>query len=330
LKEIEVLYLSEDDVKSSGLTMDKCIELVEEVFVADGRGQVVVPAKLFLDMRDFGYSCDGDVMPAYVNNICGVKWIGGNPENYKLELPYLFSILILNDPKTFKPLAIMSSNWLTAMRTGAATAVAAKYLAPKHAENVCIIGAGLQGKYQLLALNEVLRIKKVNVFDVRKRVKENYVKEMSEKTGLEIRAAKSIKDAVSKAHVIITATTANKDLIKTNWVKNEGQFICSIGTFRELGYTIIKSMDKIVVDHLEQAKHTGTLAEWFSKKMLSDEDVYAELGHIVAAEKIGRESETEKILCVLTGMGSEDILMGYRIYKIAMSKKIGQLLKWPF
>ncbi|MGB9622632.1 MAG: ornithine cyclodeaminase family protein [Candidatus Bathyarchaeia archaeon] len=329
MTEIKVLYLSEKDVKSTGVTIKDCIEIIEEVLKAHADGKVIVPPKLFLDMRDFGFPSDGDVMPAYVlsGNICGVKWIGGSPENHKLGLPYLFSVLILNEPRTFRPLAIMSANLLTAMRTGAATAVAAKYLAPDHAENVCIIGAGLQGRYQLLALNEVLKIKKVKVFDIEEKVRENYIKEMSEKICAKIEEAKSIKDAADEADVIITATTANEDLIKENWI-NKPCFVCSIGTFRELGIEFIRSMDKIIVDHLEQAKRTGTLMYWFSKGMLSEGDIYAELSHVVEC-KAERESQDERILAVLTGMGSQDVSLARYIYGIAKKKKIGQLLKWP-
>ena len=328
----DVLYLSESDVKSLGFTMRECIEVMEEVFNAHGNGRAIVPTKLFLDLRKFGYTCDGDVMPAYIDSCkaCGMKWIGGNPQNYKLGLPYLFSVLILNDPRTFQPLAIISANWLTALRTGAVTAVIARHLAPSRTENVCIIGAGLQGRYQLLGLNEVLKIANVTVFDIRKEAEDAYVREMSERTGLNVVAARSIQEAVSEADVIITATTANEDLVEAGWMRREGYLLCSIGTYRELGYETIKAMDKVIVDHRGQAKITGTLAYWFSKGMLTDEDVYAELGEIVSGKKAGRESDAEKILCVPTGMGSQDLAVAQRIYEMAKRRNVGQWLKWTF
>ncbi|MEM2913896.1 MAG: ornithine cyclodeaminase family protein, partial [Candidatus Bathyarchaeia archaeon] len=164
------------------------INIVEAAFLAHEKGKDVLPPKLFLDMRPFGYNCDGDVMPAYVDSdkVCGVKWIGGSIDNYKLNLPYLFSIIILNDPKTFIPMAIISGNLLTGMRTGAATAVAVKYLTNKNSSNVFIVGAGFQSKYQLLALREVLKIEKVKVFDIRKSVQEKFIKDMNENADLEI------------------------------------------------------------------------------------------------------------------------------------------------
>lgn len=324
----EILYLSESDVEHTNITMKQVINIVEEAFLAHEKGRDVLPPKLFLNMRSFGYNCDGDAMPAYVDlyKVCGIKWIGGSIDNYKSNLPYLFSIIILNDPKTFIPMAIISGNLLTGMRTGAATAVAAKYLTNKDLNNVFMVGAGFQSKYQLLALREVLKIEKVKVFDIRKSVQEKFIKDMNENANLEIEGVESIKNGVKDSNVIVTVTTANEGLIKREWFDNDGCLICSLGTFQELDYGLITSMDKIIVDNREQVKYTGTLATFFSKGTMSDKDIYAELGEIMASKKVGRESKTEKILCVLTGYASEDISLAFQVYKMAKAKGIGRIL----
>ncbi|MEM2913897.1 MAG: hypothetical protein QXH91_00640, partial [Candidatus Bathyarchaeia archaeon] len=121
--------------------------------------------------------------------------------------------------------------------------------------------------------------------------------------------------------------TANEGLIKKEWFDNDdGCLICSLGTFQEVDYDLITSMDKIIVDNREQVKYTGTLATFFSKGMLSDKDIYAELGEIMALKKVGRESKTEKILCVLTGYASEDISLAFQVYKMAKARGIGRML----
>lgn len=152
--------------------MKEVIKLIEEVFKAHGEGNVFVPAKISLDMELFSeFKTWGNAMPAYFPSwkICGIKWIGGNFENPERHmLPSILGVVVLNDPETFVPLAILSGGWMTAMRTGAATAVAVRCLAKKDSKTACIVGAGYQGRYQLLALNEVLDLYEVRVNDVDK------------------------------------------------------------------------------------------------------------------------------------------------------------------
>lgn len=312
--------------------MKATIELTEEVLREHALGGTIVPAKIFVDMRDISqHECDADAMPAYVSScdMCGVKWIGASWENLrKYGLPNTFATIILNDPETFAPTAIMGGNWITAMRTGAATAVCAKYLGRKDPERVCIIGAGYQGRYQLLALSEVMEIGEVNVFDIDKDALEQYVKEMGGRTGLKITALSNAKDAMKGAEVVITATSASKPVIGPDWMREDGHLLCSIGTYPELEHGLVKSMDKVIVDHLGQAVYTGALAECFSKKLISKRDIHAELGEVIAGKKTGRESDSERILCVLTGMACEDVVIACRVHQMATEKGVGQQLQW--
>jgi ornithine cyclodeaminase/alanine dehydrogenase-like protein (mu-crystallin family) len=336
MPEIELLYLNEEETASAGLTMKKAIDIVERVFKAHSEGNALVPAKITLDLTATGtYNSSGNAMPAYVGSqvtggegICGIKWVGQNWENpRKYGLPSIFGTIILTDPETFAPRAIVGGGWVTAMRTAGATAVAVKYLAKNDSKVACIFGAGRQGRHQLLALNEILNMEEVRIVDVVKEAREKYAKEMSGKTGLEIKPMENMEEAVTGSDILITATTADEPLIKRNWVK-KGCLICAIGSYQELEYQLTKSVDKIVVDHLEQTMHRGELAKWVRKGLISERDVYAELGDIVAGRRKGRESDEERILCVPIGMGSEDIAMAYSVYQLATEKGLGRRLRW--
>jgi len=213
------------------------------------------------------------------------------------------------------------------MRTGAATAVAAKYLARQNAQTLCIIGAGYQSRFQLAALKEVLKLEDVRVTDLRKDAREAVAKEMSDKLSLQIKPVSTLEEGVKDADIIVTVTSADEPLVRYEWLK-DGCFICAVGSYQELQFRIVKSVNKIVVDHLEQTMHRGELAKWVSKGLFSERDVYAELGDIVAGKKKGREFPGEKILCVPIGMGSEDIAISKRIYELSTEKSLGHKLRW--
>jgi len=327
-RDIEVLFLSEGDCSATGLTMRETIKLIEEAFRARGEGNVLVPAKISLDMGLFGeFGSWGNAMPAYFPSlkVCGMKWIGGNFENPKRHLlPSILGVVVLNDPETFAPLAILGGGWLTAMRTGAATAVAAKHLARKDSKTACIVGAGYQGRFQLLALNEVLSLDEVRVNDVDKGRMEKYVDEMGGKVSVRVRAERDLAEAVNGADVIVLVTSAEVPLIKLDMVE-KGCLICSLGE-TNLEFRATKAMDKIVVDHLEQSMHMGELAKWVTQGLLSERDVYCELGDIVIGRKPSRESAEEKILAVLYGVASSDIAIASRVYNMAREKGLGTRL----
>jgi alanine dehydrogenase len=325
--EVEFLYLSQKDVIATGLTMKDDIEIVEEVFRAHGEGKVSMPPKISLpfDEPEIGFI---NAMPAYVKTMpaAGMKWAGGfwnNPKKY--GLPSIQAIIILNDPHTGFPLAIMDGAWITAMRTGAVTAVGAKYLAREYSEVVGIIGAGMQGRYQIMALNEVLDINKVLVFDLSKESREVYAKEIGGKLGLDVEPVESAEEATRGSDILVTATSSLEPFIEDEWLK-EGNFTCAIGSFREIDDDVALNADKIVVDSLEQCIHRGNLHDLFERGIITKEMIHSELGEVVAGKKEGRVSDYEKILLVPIGMGSEDVATALRVYQTASEKGVGRKL----
>jgi ornithine cyclodeaminase/alanine dehydrogenase-like protein (mu-crystallin family) len=215
---------------------------------------------------------------------------------------------------------------MTAMRTGAASAVGVKYLAKKDPKTLFIIGLGYQSRFQLRAVNEVMKIDEVYVNDISRKAEEQFAKEMGQELDLKI-TSQSIKDAVQKSDVIVTATAASEPLIRFDWVK-KGTLISAIGSFQEFDFVTIKSVSKIIVDHLKQTSYIGNLRKWYPKGYFTDREVYAEIGEIVSSKKPGRTSENEIILYIPIGVSILDLACGSLIYKRAKEKGLGQTLSY--
>jgi len=329
--DVELLVLSERETEEIGLSWKEAIQGVEDMFRAHGLGRVAVPAKVNVDTNLTGrFRAQGNAMPSYIEDleVYGIKWITFNFENPKMGLPGIMATIQINDPRSGTPLAILGGGWITAMRTGAVSAVSCKYLARAGSGRLAIIGAGTQGRFQLLAIKEVLKLSEVRVFDISEATKSEYVKRMTEKTGLRIAGSDSVEEAVKDADVVITVTTADEPLVKERWLKDQGTLLLSLGSYQEFDYPSIRRADKIVVDHLEQTLHRGNLAKWILKGMLSERDVYGTLGEIVAGKIPGRTNDRENIFCVPIGMGCDDLALAYRVWQKAKATGRGVKIKW--
>jgi len=152
----ELLFLSRADIEPIGFPMADMIACVQDALKERGKGDVEMPPKPGIHPAQDAFI---HAMPAYIPRMraAGIKWIGGFPDNFKRGLPYISGLLILNDPDTGLPIVVMDGAWITAKRTGAATAVAAKYLARKDSRTFGILGCGVQGRTNLEALREVLK-----------------------------------------------------------------------------------------------------------------------------------------------------------------------------
>ncbi|MFQ6014704.1 MAG: ornithine cyclodeaminase [Anaerolineae bacterium] len=329
--EIEFLYLTQADVKATDLDMATVLEIIEDVFRLHADGRVILPHKIVLDLgeRERGRI---NAMPAYVGgdvDVCGIKWIAGFPQNpLKHGLPRGIGLLALNDSWKGVPLAIMDATFISAMRTGAVTGVGARYLARPESETMAMIGAGVQARTQLEALHLALpQLREVRVYDIRPEAAEAYAEEMSQVLDLVIEVVNIPQKAVEGADVIVTATMADEPIVKEAWVK-EGSFFAHVGSYQEEEYEVVLNSDKIVVDEWEHVRHRGTpiLARMYDDGHLSEADIYANLGEVVAGQKPGRESEAERIFFAPIGMGSEDVAVAYGVYRLALEKGLGTKL----
>jgi ornithine cyclodeaminase/alanine dehydrogenase-like protein (mu-crystallin family) len=174
----QILYLSQAEVESVNLPMAEIIKALETAFREKGEGKTEMPPKPGI------HPGGGDnfihAMPAYIPALksAGIKWVSGFVENYKRNLPYITGLLILNDVETGLPLAVMDCVWITAMRTGAATAVSARYLARAESSVVGVLGCGVQGRTNLEALKVLFPVKKVLAYDIDPESARRYAREM--------------------------------------------------------------------------------------------------------------------------------------------------------
>jgi ornithine cyclodeaminase/alanine dehydrogenase len=317
------LYISNFEVQSV-LGMDEAIKVVEDGFKEFCLGRVQMPQRVALNI----FKVEGwvGVMPVYIEktDVLTVKIVSAYPKNINLGFPTIVGLLVYLDSKTGFPLAIIEAEHLTAVRTGAASGVATKYLAKKTIENVGIFGSGSQAKTQLEALCRVREIRLVKVYSPNSQHRNSFAKEMSKNLGLEVVPVENPKFAVKNSDIVVTATNSKKPVLNGRWLE-EGVHLNAIGahtpTTRELDDLTIKK-SKIVVDSKESAlKEAGDLVIPLNKKVISRRKIYAELGEIVLGRKKGRVSENEITLFKSVGLAFQDAVVAQIVYEKA--KKLG-------
>jgi ornithine cyclodeaminase/alanine dehydrogenase len=315
----EILYLSARDVAEVGLPMAEIIEGLELMFNEKGRGRVEMPPKPGIHPKGDAFI---HAMPAYVpaENALGIKWVAGYPENPIRGLPYVSGLITLNDPETGLPIAVMDATWVTAMRTGAATAVAAKYLARKDSRTVGIVACGVQGRSNLEALSCVMDIKHVNAYDISREAAEAYALEMRDKSRFPIDIVDTAEKAVRERDVVVTSGPIFKDptpTIDTGWL-SPGSFACALDFDSYWTGAAMAEMDRLATDDLKQLEYYRTVG-FFGETP----EPYADLGELVVGEKSGRESDDERTMSINLGLALEDMVTSVRIYERAVEKGIG-------
>ena len=315
----ELLYLSKRDVEQVNVPMNNIIAALEKMFVDKGNGRVEMPPKPGIHTRPDAFI---HAMPAYIPSLqsAGLKWVSGYPENQKKNLPYITGLIILNDPETGIPIAVMDATWVTAMRTGAATAVAAKYLARPDSSSAGIIACGVQGRSNLEALSCVFGLKKVRVYDIYPDVAEKFAKEMSPIVDVEIEVVMDAKTAVINSDLVVTSGPILKKptpTIEAGWLA-EGAFASPVDFDSYWSGDALHEADKLATDDLAQMayyRESGYFAE--------TPQPYADLGEIIAGKKQGRAHPDERIICINLGLALDDIATAPLIYKKAQELGIG-------
>ena len=265
-----------------------------------------------------------NAMPAYLGDVdvAGIKWVGGFKGNPAIGLPYITGMILLINPKNGVFIAVMEGAHITALRTGAASAVFAKWLARKDSSVLTIIGAGMQGRMHLRAMNRVFNFKEVRVADVDEANLRAYRRDMATEVSVEIQITQSREEAVRGADIVCTVTPASEPLVRKEWVK-KGALVIGAGSYHELASEVILTANKIVVDNWAQASHRGALAGLVEAGKLSRANIYAEIGEIVTGRKAGRENSDEDIVGVPVGLGSIDIACAYEAYQRAVKQVVG-------
>jgi ornithine cyclodeaminase/alanine dehydrogenase len=316
------LYLSRKDVEEVGLPMAEIVEALDRMFVEKGEGRVEMPPKPGIHTRKDAFI---HAMPAYIPSLesAGLKWVSGYPENPGKGLPYISGLLVLNDPDTGIPLAVMDATWITGQRTGAATAVAAKYLARKHSSSVGIVACGVQGRSNLEALSCLFDIKTVKAYDLYPEVAESYAAEMSDRLQLDIEVVTDLKDAVSGLDLVVTSGPILKNpdpLIEPDWL-SEGSFASPVDFDSYWQGDALRQVNKLATDDLSQLEYYRGVGYF-----LDTPTPFADLGEIAAGQKPGRETEHERTMSMNLGLALDDMATAILIYREAVKQGIGTVL----
>jgi ornithine cyclodeaminase/alanine dehydrogenase len=319
----QLLYLSRDDVVSVGLTMAEVIDLVESAFREKGEGRVEMPPKPGI------HPGEGDnfihAMPAYISgmNSAGIKWVSGFPENPKRGLPYISGLLILNDPQTGLPISVMDCVWITGVRTGAASAVAARRLARTDSSVLGILGCGVQGRTHTEAMNVLYPLERVMAYDVNADAARRFADEISEKLGLEVVTVGTPREAVSGCDLVVTAGPIMKKphaTIQAGWL-DEGAFASMVDYDSYWHPAAMKEADKFCTDDVPQLEYHRSIGYFQDIPT-----IYAELGELVTGRKPGRESPQERNITCNLGLAMDDMAVAPTIFRRATEQGVGTWL----
>jgi alanine dehydrogenase len=304
------------------LSVREAIEAVERAFKLKAENKSRMPPKIYLDMPEFGG--DFRAMPAYIDGIAGLKWVCGYPNNHQYNLPTVMATIVLCDPRTGRPWAIMNGEYITNIRTGAAGGVAVKYLARENSSVIGMIGAGMQARTQLMAINEVLNnIEEVGVFDVNRDTSRRYAEEMGAELKINVSPVEKIEVAAD-ADIVVTTTPSKEPVVKKEHIK-PGTHINAIGADakgkQELEVNLLVSA-KVVVDDIEQASHGGEINVALSGGQLKVEDIHGSIGEVIINSKSGRESDDEITVFDSTGLAIQDMVCAKLVYEKASEIKV--------
>lgn len=319
--------LTESDLKEC-LHLDlEAIDVVEEGFTRLAQGGVDMPAIMRIEVPEHNGECD--IKTAYVPGFEGfaVKMSSGFFDNDRLGLPSLSGMIVLLSATTGFPLAVMLDNgYLTNVRTGAAGAVAARYLAPANVERVGVIGAGAQARYQMVALKQVRNYSVLAVTDLVPERAQAYAEEMTERLGVEVRAEEDPEAVVRESQVVVTTTPSREPYLRPEWL-HPGLHITAMGadaeTKQELFAETLGRADRLVCDRKSQCFRLGELHHGLEAGVLAEDSPITELGEITSDQARGREDEDEITICDLTGTGVQDTVIASLGYQKAKEAGLG-------
>lgn len=321
--EHRILYISQADINKINLSMSEIINQLEIAFAEKAEGRVEMPPKPGIHPGDSDNFIHA--MPAYIPAMksAGVKWVSGFPQNQERGLPYISGLLILNDTETGLPISVMDCVWVTAKRTGAATAIAAKHLARPDSSVVGILGCGVQGRSNIEALSVDFPLKQVMAYDIVPEVAAKYAAEIEARFGLDVITVDHPKDAVSGCDMIVTAGPILKKphaTIQAGWM-DEGAFASLLDFDSYWHPDAMKESNKFCTDDIPQLEHYRKTGYFQNIP-----EIYADLGELVTTRKVGRENSQERNFACNLGLAMDDMAVAPLIYEKAIRMGIGTWL----
>jgi len=318
-----ILYLSQEDVVAVDLSMAEIVESLEIAFKAKGRGRIEMPP--IFGIHPGGGDNFVHAMPAYIPDLksAGIKWVSGFPENHKKGLPYIAGLLILNDVETGLPLAVMDCVWITAKRTGAATALSARYLARPESSIVGVLGCGVQGRSNVEALKVLFPIKAVRAYDLNAETVQDYATEISTGLDLEVIPAATPREAVTGCDIVVTAGPILKKphaTIQADWL-DEGAFASLVDFDSYWHPEAMAQAAKFCTDDTPQLRQYQQMG-YFRQIP----EIHADLGELVSGQKSGRQAPAERTMTANLGLAIDDMAVAPLLYQRALERGIGTWL----
>jgi alanine dehydrogenase len=289
------------------MSMAEVVNVVEDAFRMLGEGRANMPAKAYLLVEQGDFRA----MPAALPGCAGIKWVNAHPQNSRYNLPSVMAVIIYNDPDTGYPLALMDATNITAYRTGAASAIASKYLARQDSHTLGIIGAGFQAHTQILAHAELFDITSINVFDISDAAVRNLIASFPD------HPVKSCSiEETAASDIVCTLTPSRKPIIKKDWLV-PGTHLNAVGADangkQELEPSILNEA-VVVVDDVRQATAGGEINVPLKKGLFTGDRIYGTLAELVVEAKKGRTDDKAITIFDSTGIAIEDIAVAKLIY----------------
>ena len=322
--QIQITWLNGRDIEALAFTDDEILEAVEAGLRFAGEGETVIEPRVHL-RPDPAFNGHFNVLRGYVAPLgtAGVKIVGDYVDNYLRGLPSEMALLNLFDPQTGMPKAILDATAITEMRTGALTAIGAKYLARKNSRVLGHVGARGTAYWNVRLLDRLFDFAEIRVHSRRPESREAFARRLSADLEKEVIATDDWESCLDGADILVEASRLPEPmpLFRTRWIR-PGALVIPYGTMSALELDITDGMDKIVVDDRGQmnAGPLGALRPHIDAGKVSPESVHGEIGEIVCGRLPGRESEAETILFWHRGLATSDIALG-----VAMLRKAGRL-----
>jgi ornithine cyclodeaminase len=326
-------YLNALDVEALALTDNEILAAVEAGLAAQGRRETVIEPRMHL-VPDAGMQGHFNVLRGAFRapiNLAGVKVISDYVDNYKEGLPSEIGLLLLMDPRNGVPKAIIDGSHLTDMRTGAITAIGAKYLARKNSRVLGHIGARGTAYWNVRLLDRLFDFEEIRVHSRRPESRNAFAERLSKDLKKSVKATADWQSCVEGADIVVEASRLPEPspMLKTHWIKKSA-FVVPYGTMSAVELSLTEIMSKMVVDDWGQCKSGpfGSLRAHVEAGKLSETTLHAEMGEIVAGRKPGRQNDDETILFWHRGLSLSDIALGHAMLEKAGRLGIGHRLRY--
>jgi ornithine cyclodeaminase len=329
---IYMTYLNRLDIEALAIDDDELLLAIEQGLAAQGRGEAVIEPRVHLEpgVANGHFNVLRGALRAPID-LAGVKVVGDFVDNYQRGLPSELAVLMLFDPATGIPRAMLDASGITDMRTGAVSALGAKYLARKDSKILGHVGARGTAYWNVRLLDRLFDFDEIRVHSRRPESRDGFAERLSRDLGKPVRATADWQSCVESADIVVEASRLNEPapLLRTEWIK-PGALVIPYGTMSAVELSLTDIIAKIVVDDWGQCKggKFGSLRAHVETGKLTEATLHAELGEIVAGRKPGRERDDETILFWHRGLSLSDIALGHAMLEKGARLGIGQRLRF--